>query len=241
MVAYGFNETLMFWGGVTLVVAFISYFIFRKQKKIKDQSGLICKSVFSFAHSPNEIKPNHKLKVKSVSDELITVAFIRYYIKPRGFLRRLFMEATWKAKRWIYDDKLNYILDLEEGDQEDLEINLPVWVSITDVLRVKIFDHAGKGHQVNWPSPSNLAIQLHSEKLYETEERNENRMCKIIGYKASGKYRIYVCWNLRVNQKGILEAKLFHFKEKNKYTQKLKDIVENQRPKLLVDAADEIK
>ena len=155
MIAY---EELLFWSIITFVVVCIAYFTFRKKRKKNDQPGLICKSSFSFTHSANAIKPNHKLILKSVSEQLITVSFIRYYINPKGFWRRLFKKNTWKNRHWIYDDKQSDILDFEEGEQAEIRIHLPVWVDIVDVLKVTVYDQAGKASEVNWPSPSNLAI-----------------------------------------------------------------------------------
>jgi hypothetical protein len=105
---------------------------------------------------------------------------------------------------------------------------------------VEVHDQSGKTWAVKWPSSSKLEILVHHEKLHATEESNENRVCKLSGYTASGKYHIYVHWNSTPKNKNAFNGKYFYFKTKKEYDEKLKDIIENQQPKLLACEADEI-
>ena len=236
-----FAEALLFWSVITFIVA-ITILIASKLllREKKEEPKLICITHFSFGFSADEIEHRHKIIVKSISNELLTIAFVRYYLKPRGFWRKLFKKKTWESKRWIHDDKPGEILDLEEGEQAEIMIDLPVWVDFSDVLKVEVYDHSGRASEVKWPSPKKIAFLTHHEILYETEERNEDLMCKVIGYFASGEYHIYTYWNLASKKKKSYKGIIFHFKGKNKYEMKLQDIIENQRPKLLTKEIGQI-
>lgn len=245
MELFSLSNITVFWGTITVVIgiiAVVANLAFRKKKKSKknDKPELVCKSKFSFGHSAQGIKPNHKLILKSISEEMVIVSFIRYYINPRGFWRKLFKERTWKHKSWIYDDKPRDGFDVYEGEQEEISINLPAWVTITDVLKVEIYDRSGRAYPVEWPSTEQLFVLVHYEILYETEESSKDRVCKIIGYAASGNYHIYTSWGLISKNKKSSKGKIFHFKNKKNYENKLKELIMNQRPKLLVAEINEI-
>jgi hypothetical protein len=243
MKLFNLSNITVLWVTLTVVIGTIAVIVnlsFRKKKKKNIKPQLVCNSNFSFGHFASGIKPKHKIILKSISDEMVIVSFIRYYINPRGFWRKLFKERTWKNKSWIYDDKPRDGLDIYEDEQAEISINLPAWVTITDVLKVDVYDRSGRAYSVQWPSTEQLAVLVHYEVLYESEESSKDRVCKIIGYAASGDYHMYTNWDLTSKHKNSSKGKIFHFKNKNTYENKLKDIIMNQRPKLLINEIDEI-
>ncbi|MCK5541380.1 MAG: hypothetical protein KAI40_01725 [Desulfobacterales bacterium] len=167
------TEILVFWGtitGIVIVIVGIANFVRRMHNK-NDQPKLVCKSDFSFKRIAGEIQPQHKLILRSDSNRPITVIFVRYYIKPRGFWRSLFKEKTWEDKRWIYDDKPRKALYITEEHQAEISVNLPIWVTMTDVLKVEVFDQSGKAWAVKWPSSMELAVLLNHKNYMKLKRK----------------------------------------------------------------------
>lgn len=237
------TQTLAIWGAVTGTigtVAGIANLALRIKQHKKDQPKLVCTSDFSFEHSSGKANPKHKLIIRSVGKRPVTVDFIRYCIKPKGFWQSLFKKRVWKSKRWIYDDKPRKPMHITEGKKEETKITMPNGLEISDIVRVEVHDQSGFVWEVEWPSPKKLATLVHYEQLHETEESNDNRVCKLSGYTASGAYHIYTHWNPAPRSKSSFTGKFFHFKIKKEYDEKLTDIIENQQPKLLSCEIDDV-
>ena len=243
MEADSLTQTLAVWGAITGTigtVAGIDNLVIRIKQHKKDQPKLMCSSDFSFEHSSGNVSPKHKLILRSVGKRPVTVDYIRYFIKPKPLWQRLFKQWAWLNKRWIYDDRPRNSLHITEGRKEELKISLPNGLSIPEILKVEVHDQAGKAWSVKWPSSRKLAVLVHYEQLHESEESNDSRLCKVSGYSASDSYHIYVHWNPVPKSKNQFKGKFFHFKNMKEYLAKLKDILENQQPKLLACEIDEI-
>lgn len=237
------TRTLAIWGAVTGTIgtiAGIANLVLRFKQHKKDQPKLLCTSDFSFEHLSGEVRPQHKVILRSVGKRPVTLDFIRYCINPTNFWQRLFKQRTWGLGRWVYDDALSKALHITEGKKEVISIKLPDGLSVTEIVKAEVHDQSGTIWPIAWPSQSKLEFLVHQEKLHESEESNENRVCKISGYTISGAYHIYTHWNPKPKDKNSFKGKFFHFKNEKEYQTKLKDIIEKQQPKLLTCEIDEI-
>lgn len=243
MEAESLTQTLAIWGAVTGTIgtiAGIANLILRFKQHKNDQPTLLCSSNFSFEHSAGVPRPQHKLIVRSVGKRPVTVDYVRYFIRPKGFWQSLFKQVVWSQNRWIYDDKSKAAMQITEGKKEEIKISMPNGLSITDIVKVEIHDQSSKAWKVKWPSSKKLAIEVHHEQLQESEESNSERVCKVSGYTAAGKYHIYAQWNPTPRNKNSFTGKFFHFKGEKEYQSKLRDILEVQQPKILACKSNEI-
>src|SRR5690606_23173302 len=92
---------------------------------------------------------------------------------------------------------------------------------------------SGKAWKVKWPSAKKLALGVRHEQLHESEESNSERLCKVSGYTAAGKYHIYAHWNQTPRNKSTLTGRFFHLKSEKEYQSKLREILDVQQPKIL--------
>lgn len=237
------TQTLVLWGAVTGTIgtiAGIANLILRFKQHKKDQPKLLCTSEFSFEHSSGVARPKHKLIIRSVGRRPVTVDYVRYFIKPKRFWQSLFKQRTWSKHRWIYDDKLKSAMHIAEGKKEVIRISMPNGISIPDISKVEIHDQSGQAWKVKWPSSRKLATEVRNEQLYESEESNNDRVCKVSGYSAADKYHIYTQWNSKLGNKSLLNGRRFDFKSKIEYQSKLREIIDVQQPKILACELDEI-
>jgi hypothetical protein len=170
----------------------------------------------------------------------VTIDYVRYFIKPKGFWQSLFRQRSWSQNRWVYDDKPRTTIQITEGQKEDIGISMPKGLTIPEIVKVEIYDQSGKSWKVKWPSANKLAIEVHHEQLHESEEQNPERLCKISGYRAAGKYHIYAHWNPTPKNKNSFKGKFFHLKNEKEYQSKLRDILDVQQPKILACELDEV-
>ena len=238
------TRTLAIWGAVTGTIGTltgIANLILRFDQHKKDQPKLVCSSEFSFDHESGHVRPRHKVILRSVGKTPVTVDFVRYYINPRDFWQKIFKRKAWKLGRFVCEDTLTAPLHIAEGKKETISIKLPSGLSIREIVKAEVHDQTGAIWPIAWPSRAKLEVLAHHEQLYESELSNENRVCKIIGYIASGTYYIYTHWNPKRRAKSAFSGRVFHFKTEKDYQEKLKDIIENQQPKILSCETDEIK
>lgn len=243
MEAESLTQILAIWGAVTGTIgtiAGIANLILRFKQHKKDQPTLLCSSKFSFEHSAGVARPQHKLIVRSVGKRPVTIDYVRYFIKPKGFWQSLFKQAVWHQHRWVFDDKSKSTMQITEGKKEEIKISIPNVLSISEIAKVEIHDQSGKAWKVKWPSAKKLAMEVHHEQLHESEESNNERLCKVSGYTAAGKYHIYAHWNPTPRSKSSFTVKFFHLKSEKEYQSKLHDILEVQQPKILACESDEI-
>lgn len=243
MEAESLTQTLAIWGAVTGTIgtiAGIANLILRFKQHKKDQPTLLCSSNFSFEHSAGVARPQHKLIVRSVGTRPVTVDYVRYFIKPKGLMQSLFKQVVWSQNRWIYDDKPRSTMQITEGKKEEIKISMPNGLIIPDIVKVEVHDQSGKSWKVKWPSSKRLAMEVHHEQLHESEESNSERLCKVSGYTAAGKYHIYAHWNPTPKSKKSFTGRFFHFRDEKEYQSKLRDILEVQQPKILACELDEI-
>ena len=243
MEADSLTQSLAVWGAISGTIgtlAGIANLWLRVTQHKKDQPTLVCTSDFSFEHSSGEAKPIHKLVLRSVGKRPVTVDFVRYCIKPNGIWSNIFKKRIWSSRRWVYDDKSKNSLHITEGKKEEIGISLPNGIGILNIIRAEVHDQSGKVWLVKWPSNSKLKEAVHYEKLHETEEVNENRICKLSGYTTSGSFHIYTHWNSTPGNKSSFKSKFFRFSSREEYEKKLNNIIENQQPKLLSCEVDEV-
>jgi hypothetical protein len=243
MEAESLTQSLALWGAVTGTigtVAGIANLILRFKQHKKDQPKLLCTSEFSFEHSAGTVRPQHKLIIRSVGKRPVTVDYVRYFIKPKGFWQSLFKQRAWSKSRWIYDEKPRSIMHITEGKKEEIKISMPNGLSIPQIVKVKIYDQSGTSWKVKWPSARKLAVEVHHEQLHESEESNTDRVCKISGYSETDKYHIYTHWNPTPKSKNSFTGRFFQLKSEKEYESKLRDIIDNQQPKILACELDEI-
>lgn len=79
-------------------------------------------------------------------------------------------------------------MQITEGKKEEIRISMPNGLSIPQIIKVEIHDQSGTTWKVKWPSAKKLAMEVHHEQLHESEESNSERLCKVSGYTAAGKY-----------------------------------------------------
>ncbi|MEX2516661.1 MAG: hypothetical protein WD572_07095 [Gammaproteobacteria bacterium] len=243
MEAESLTQTMAMWGAVTGTIgtiAGIANLILRFKQHKEDQPIILCSSNFSFEHSAGVARPQYKLIVRSVGKRSVTVDYVRYFIKPKGFWQSLFKQVVWSQDRWVYDDKPKATMQITEGKKEEIKISMPNGLNITDIVKVEIHDQSGKSWKVKWPSSKRLATEVHYEKLHESEESNNERLCKVSGYTAAGRYHIYAHWNPTPRSKNSFTGRYFHLKGEKEYQLKLRDILEVQQPKILARESDEI-
>jgi len=234
MEADSLTQTLAIWGAVTGsigTIAGIANLILRLKQHKKDQPNLLCSSNFSFEHSSGSVRPKHKLTLRSVGKRPVTIDYVRYFIKPKGFWPLLFKQRHWNQNRWQYDDKPRSTMQITEGQKEDFGISMPNGLSIHEVVKVVIYDQSGKGWKVKWPSIKRLTIAVHHEQLHESEDENSERLIKISGYSTEDKYHIYAHWNPTPKSKSSFKGKFFHLKNEKEYQLKLRDILDVQQQK----------
>ena len=243
MEAESLTQTLALWGAVTGTIgtaAGIANLVLRFRQHKKDQPKLLCTSEFSFEHSAGVARPQHKLIIRSVGKRPVTVDYVRYFINPKGFWQSLFKQRAWNKNLWIYDDKPRSAMHITEGRKEVIRISMPNGLSIPEIAKVEIHDQSGKAWKVKWPSARKLSTEVHHEQLHESEESNSDRVCKISGYSAADKYRIYTHWNPTVGNKSSFKGKFFHLKSEKEYQTNLREIIDIQQPKILACETDEI-
>jgi hypothetical protein len=243
MEADSLTQTLAIWGAVTGsigTIAGIANLILRFKQHKKDQPNLLCSSDFSFEHSSGTARPKHKLILRSVGKRPVTIDYVRYFIKPKGFWQSILRKRAWGQNRWVYDDKPRSTMQITEGQKEEIRINIPDGLSINKIVKVEIFDQSAKHWKVKWPSLNKLTIAVHHEQLHESEEENSERLCKVSGYTAAGKFHIYTHWNPTPKSKNSFKGKYFNLKNEKEYQLKLRDILEVQQPKILACQLDEV-
>lgn len=243
MEADSLTQTLAIWGAITGTigtVAGIANLILRMKQHKKDQPKLVCTSDFSFEHSSGSARPQHKLILRSVGKRPVTVDHVRYFIRPKDFWQTLFKKRTWAKKRWIYDDKPRASMQITEGRKEEIRISMPNGLTIPEIVKVEIRDQAGQAWKVKWPTAKTLAKEVHHEQLHESEESNDDRICKVSGYTAGGKYYIYAHWNPTPRSKKSFKGRYFYLENSKEYQAKLCEILEIQQPKILSCELDEI-
>lgn len=243
MEAESLTQTIAIWGAVTGTIgtiAGIANLILRFKQHNKDQPKLLCSSKFSFEHSAGVARPQHKLIIRAVGKRPVTIDHVRYFINPKGFWPLLFKQWIWSQSRWIYDDKPKSAMQITEGKKEEIRISMPNGLSISEIVKVEIHDQSGKAWKVKWPSAKKLAMEVHHEQLHESEETNSERLCKVSGYTAAGKYHIYAHWNPTPRNKSTLTGRFFHLKSEKEYQSKLREILDVQQPKILACELDEI-
>lgn len=243
MEAESLTQTLAIWGAVTGTIgtiAGIANLVLRFKQHKKDQPKLLCSSNFSFRHSAGTAQPKHKLILRSVGKRPVTVDYVRYFIKPKGYWQSLFRHRAWNQNRWIYDYKPRSTMQITEGKKEEIAISMPNGLSIPEIVKVEVYDQSGTAWKVKWPSPKKLETEVHHEQLHESEEANTERLCKVSGYTAAGKYHIYARWNPTPKNKNTYTGRFFHLKNEKEYQSKLRDVIDVQQPKLLACELDEI-
>ncbi|MDR9497766.1 MAG: hypothetical protein RI556_01215 [Hydrogenovibrio sp.] len=243
MEAESLTQTLALWGAVTGTIgtiAGIANLVLRFKQHKKDQPRLLCSSNFSFGHFAGSPHPKHKLTLRSIGKRPVTIDYVRYFIKPKSFWQSLFRHRAWHQNRWKYDYHPKSTMQITEGKKEEIGISMPDGLSILDIVKVEVHDQSGTAWKVKWPSSKRLEIEVHNEKLHESEESNTERLCKVSGYTAAGKYHIYTHWNPTPKNKSSTKGRFFHFNNENEYQAKLRDILDVQQPKILACELDEI-
>lgn len=241
MEAESITQTLALWGAVTGVIGIIAGIANLVPKKQKiDRPNLSHSLTLSVKHSPDATHSMHKLTLSSVGEPPVAIDYVRYFIKPKGFWQSLLRHREWYKNRWTYDYQPTSTIEITQGKKEELSILIPDGLSILDVAKVEIRDQSGYTWSVKWPSIKNLGIEERDEQLHESEESNTERLCKVSGYTASGKYHIYAYWNLTARNKACTKGRCFCFKNQNDYQAKLRDILDVQQPRILSCELDEI-
>lgn len=237
------TQALAIWGAITGTIGTIAgivNLVLRIKQHKGDRPNLLCSTDFSCEHCSGKVNQRQKVVVRSIGRRPVTPDFIRYFIKPTGFWNNLFRRLIWRSGRWIYEADCGNGGQITEGKKEEFKISLPSDLSITRIVGAAVCDQSGKAWKVRWPTPKKLAALVYYESFHYSEESNDDRLCKISGYATSNRFHIFTNWNPTPGNKNSFTGRHFRFSSKKEFQEKLDNLVEIQRPKMLSCEIDEI-
>lgn len=239
----GVTHWLAIWGAITGTIGTVTGvagLVLRVKQHRRDNPALKCSAVFKFEHSSGDVRPLHRIVLRSTGRRPVAPDFIRLYLQPRSLLHRIFRTWYWRQGLWKYDMPLGPKLQIGEGQKHEERLKLPSGIDLSSVRRVVVYDQAGNKWPLKWPNHRRLVRKITHERLHELEKRNLLREVKVIGYFAGGRFHIYTQWNAETGSFGTSKGRFFHFKNKRDYESRLSEITHNQVPKLLDDKINEI-
>ena len=232
---------LSVWGAVTGTIGTVAGLLglwLRFRQHGLDKAELRCESEFGF-ESPTS--KQHKICIRSTGRRPVTIDAIRYLIVPHKIWHKLFKRLLHRRNRYVWVQKLRAKAKIAEGEKAEVHIELPdSGLDIQDIYNAEVIDQTGRHWRVKWPSLSKLSRIATSEQIDFFENKNEFRICSVTGYRLGEKYYLETKFNTIPGRMGVTCARSFWPLDIRAYSEKYKDIKENQCAQFLASSINEI-
>lgn len=232
---------LSVWGAVTGTIGTVAGLLglwLRFRQHGLDKAELRCESEFRF-ESPT--RSQHKIAIRSTGRRPVTVDAIRYLVVPRNTWHRLIKRLLHRSNRYVWVQELRNKTKIAEGEKTEVNIELPdSGLEVQDIYKAEVIDQTGKHWYVKWPSLSNLSRIATSERIDLFECKNEFRVCSVTGYRLGEKYYLETKFNTIPGRTGVACGRDFWLTDVRAYSEKYKEITENQCVQFLASSVNEI-
>jgi hypothetical protein len=232
---------LSVWGAVTGTIGTVAGLLglwLRFRQHGLDKADLRCESEFGF-ESPT--RRQHKIAIRSTGRRPVTIDAIRYLIVPRNTWCKLFKSRLHRSGRYVWVQELQAKVKIAEGEKAEVNIALPdSGLDIQEIYKAEVIDQTGKHWDVKWPSLSSLSRIATSEQVDFFESRNEFRICSVTGHRLGERYYLETKCNTIPGRAGVACERSFWLMDVRTYSEKYKDITENQCVQFLASNIDEI-
>lgn len=232
---------LSVWGAITGTIGTVAGLLglwLRFRQHGLDKADLRCESEFGF-ESPT--CRQHKITIRSTGRRPVTVDAIRYLVVPRNTWHKLFKRLLHRSGRYVWVQELRTKMKIAEGEKTEVNIALPVsGLAIQEIYKAEVIDQTGKHWDVKWPSLSKLSRIATSEQIDFFESKNDFRICSATGHRLGEKYYLETKFNTIPGRTGVACGRGFRFRDVRAYSEKYKDIKENQCAQFLASNINEI-
>lgn len=229
------TEILAVWGATTGTIGTLAGLLnlwlrFRQFKS--DKPRLKCSSSFEFK-SPTSL--NHKITIRSTGRRPVLVDSIYYFIDPPNWKQKIRRRWLHKQGRWLYKQKIDKTIKLEEGEKVEIPIKQVRGLDITKVHKVNVIDQTDRAWSVEWPSTTDLKKTATQEQLTSVKDSSKERSISIDGHRLGEKLYIEAKFHCEseIRLRGR-ETRMFWFMDKERYQAKLENLRDVQAPKFLV-------
>ena len=235
------TQWLAIWGAATGTIGTIAGVLnlwLRYRHHARDKAALQCKAVFDFEHSSGTATPKHRVLLRSVGRRPIAVDVIRFFIQPRTVVQKLLRAWHWRKGRWVWNQEFRHQTEIPEGQKREEPIRLPDGLDYCDIRKVQVVDQTGRAWPVDWPSKRGLARQVFSKKVFDVEEKNSIRECRVVGYQAGENLYIYAQWNTQPESFSSSAGRFWSFRSAREFEAKRRKVLDEQMPAILRNEAD---
>lgn len=231
-------QGIAIWGAVTGTIGTVTGILslilrFRHQKR--DRAKLFCEADFSYELNNGKPKQTYGIIIRSVGRRPVSLDQIEFQYIPDTRKARIFRHFLWRKGHYTGTDDIDRrkTITLPEGQKYVHRLSDFRVQHMEATGRVLIRDETGRRWKVQWPTPNKLKTLNHYKELQRVDEENASIKCWVVGYEHRAEYRIYTYRCPKPSGKEPATGRGYSYKNRSQYDAKMRDIVENQVPKIL--------